>query len=453
MLKLMDDNSNPEAQNQNKTEATAPQNQSSKNTNKPGKKKLLLIIGGSLLALLLIVGAVKALTGNKGDKFQQRDMGRQERDNGKQNGRDGGGSFISQYGQNCENKTDVKFTHFPVPVAQLGQIEPMGKVEDGHVTPTDHLYLAPLNRQAADNTTDVVMPADGRVVMVAAMPAQYIGDRKQQTAPEDHRLIVSYGCQYFSIFIHVHKLSEALQKEVGNMEPNTQKNVSISLKAGEKLGKIGGNPVDFTMLDTTKKLTGFINPDQYASEAWKIHTIDPFPLYSGDLKAQITAKSLRSAEPLGGKIDYDQPGKLVGTWFKEGTNGYAGKSMNRYWDGHLSIAPDYIDPSVTIVSIGNWQGKAAQFAVHQPSAKPETVSAANGPVKYHLVNRQYMAGSRPWVGSTFAKGITLDVNNAPEAGVILLQVLDGSKLKVEKFPGQSLAQVKGFTKNAAIYTR
>lgn len=362
-------------------------------------------------------------------------------------------TFAREYLQGCQERT-VAFTHSPLPLDQLGFIEPMGKTNDGHVTPTDHVYIAPSNRNAADNTYDVVMPADGTITTVAAMPAQYIGDRQQQTASEDHRIIIAHNCQFVSIFIHVHQLSPAIQGALGNkLSPNEQKRISLELKAGDKIGKIGGNPVDWSLIDAKKTLSGFISPKLYVGEPWKVHVIDPIAAYSGELKTTLISKSLRSQEPYGGKIDYDKKGALVGNWFKEGTNGYAGADQSRYWDGHLSIAPNYIDPTATTVSLGNWQGKAAQFTATATSPDPATVTAQSGIVKYSLVPAAYTTpAGQPWTGNELAKGIALS-KTGPNKGVMLVKVLEGEKLQVELFPDKTAAQVNGFTAAVATYER
>ena len=413
---------------------------------KQNKEKILLIVLGLAILLVGTVVAILLVTkkDNKNNNSNQRNSNNQ---NEVQQG-----EFARQYSDRCEKKDSVSFTSYPIPMEQLGSIEPLGKVQDGHVTPTDHQYLAPLNSQAADNTTDVVMPADGKIVEIAAMPAQYIGDRQQQTAPEDHRIVVSFSCQYYSIFIHVHQLAPALKDVVGDLQPNQGKQVDIKLSAGDKIGKIGGNPVDWTMLDTSKELSGFITPSLYQRESWKIHTIDPTNLFTGDLKDKVIAKSLRSTEPYGGKIDYDQAGKLVGNWFQEGTNGYEGVNMERYWDGHLSIAPDYIDANSTVLSIGNWTGKADQFAV-KSGPMPEEVSSSTGIVKFELVKRQYIgANGQPWVGSGLVKGIKLSKEGST-VGTVLVQLDGGEKLKLEVFAGKTPNQVSAFTTNARTYTR
>ncbi len=418
------------------------------------KNKKLLIIAG-VVAVLLLAAALFFLTKDEKNQSaanseqQNNTQGNSDTQQGTQVQDD---AFARENLQGCKDR-EISFTHAPIPLDQMGYIEPMGKTNDGHVTPTDHVYISPLNPRAADNTYDVVMPADGTVTVVAAMPAQYVGDSNQQTAPEDHRLVIAHNCQYASIFIHVHKLSEALSSAVGGtLEPNTSKQVAIELKAGDKLGKIGGNPVDWSLMDAKQTLKGFITPSLYARESWKIHVIDPIAIYSGSLKDQLIAKSLRSVEPYGGKIDYDKKGALVGNWFKEGTNGYEGVDMSRYWDGHLSIAPNYIDPSATTVSLGNWQGKAAQFTAKSGSSDPATVTASTGVVKYEVVPGGYQTASGQQWNMGFAKGIKA-VQTGTVKGTVLVQVQEGEKLKVELFPDKTASQVSGFTSSAQTYVR
>lgn len=399
---------------------------------------VLVIIGAIALVGWRVAGTQR---GDSGGKSHQAAVNRND-------------LFVQQYGNNCDDKPSPAFTSSPIATDQVGYIIPMGQMSDGHVTPTDHVYVAPLNPDAADNSYNVVMPADGKVVYVAAMPAQYIGDKKDtKTAPEDHRIVVSFNCQYYSIFIHVHQLSDKLKAEVGDLTPNTNKQLALNLRAGDPIGKIGGNPVDWTMVDTEATLKGFISPRLYEREPWKMHTIDPFSMYKGTLRSQLEAKSLRSEKPIGGKIDYDKRGALVGNWFKSGTNGYEGTSPERYWDGHLSVVPDHIDPNSTIVSIGNWQGSAKQFAV-KGTVDPSQITKANSPVKYELMALNYETPeAAPWnPHSGFVRGLKVSQHN-PVAGTIMFEVQDGEKLRVETFPGKTAAQVNVLTPAAQIYER
>lgn len=406
-------------------------------------RKLFII---TLAVILLLAGGIPILLMTTKDTPKKSNTSEQKQQTAAQD------DFAQQYLRGCNANRQVSFTQSPVLLAQLGSIEPMGKTSDGHVTPTDHVYVAPKNQTAADNTTDVVMPADGTVTSIQTMPAQYIGDRNQQVAAEDHRLVIAHNCRYVSIFIHVHQLSDALKKAAGDMQPNSQKEVSVELKAGDKLGKIGGNPVDWSLMDATKKLSGFITPALYKGEPWKVHVIDPLSAYSDELKAQLIAKSLRTVPPYGGKIDYDKPGALAGNWFREGTNGYAGVNRERYWDGHFSIAPNHIDPTAVTISLGNWQGKATQFTAVSGPAKPEDITRASGIVKYEVIAPNYVAPDGAPFDGQVARGSRL-LQTGPVQGVVLLQVMDGEKLKVELFPGKPTASVGNFTSAAQLYTR
>jgi hypothetical protein len=265
-------------------------------------------------------------------------------------------------------------------------------------------------------------------------------------------LVVSFNCQYFAIFIHIHKLSPTLASAVGTLEPNTQKRVAIELKAGDLLGRIGGNPVDMSMIDAKHTLSGFISPDLYRGEPWKIHVVDPISLYTGSLKNVLQDASLRTSAPFGGKIDYDKKGALIGNWFRTGTNGYAGADQNRYWDGHLSVAPDYVDGKTTIVSIGNWDGKAAQYAV-KGSFDPSTVTKASGPIKAELISMGYtLPNGAEKMSPTPIKGMLVS-QKGQTVGTIMFQVKDGENIQIEKFIGKTPAQVSGFTSAVQTYER
>jgi len=361
------------------------------------------------------------------------------------------GDFASQYP--CQDQ-NIAFTSPPLKMEDLGYIRPMGAMLDAHVTPTDHVYVGPVKTDVPDNTYPVLMPSDGKVVLVGRMPEEFVGDRKDvKLAQEDHRIVITHNCRYSSIYIHVHKLSDAVKKQVGDIKPNENKNISVDLKAGDVVGYIGGSTFDWTLTDAQTKLTGYITPDLYKNESWKINTISPFDLYTGELKSQMEAKSIRTVPPVGGKIDYDQPGKLIGNWFRSGTNGYAGANRERYWDGHLAVVPDYIDPTYSVVSIGNWQGAAQQFAV-KDRTNPANVSAQNGMVKFELVKLNYISDADAGLqgNATPTKGLHPSLDGAL-AGTIAFQVETGEKLKVETFPGKSAAQVTGFTQAAQTYER
>ncbi|MDA1280834.1 MAG: hypothetical protein O3B95_12505 [Chloroflexi bacterium] len=150
----------------------------------------------------------------------------------------------------------------------------------------------------------------------------------------------------------------------------------------------------FGVYDYESTLPGFIVPGHYDRESWKLHTVDPFPYFPEDIRTSLLSKMLRQAEPRAGKIDYDVDGTLSGNWFQQGTAGYGGVEPSKYWDGHLAIVPDALDPSQWRFSIGNFSGElgnARQFGIQGNSPDPLSVTAESGLIKYELSYSSHFA--------------------------------------------------------------
>ena len=183
-----------------------------------------------------------------------------------------------------------------------------------------------------------------------------------------------------------------------------------------------------------------------------MHIPDPFEYFKEPIKSQMIAKGLRTAEPLGGKIDYDIDGRLIGTWFKENTNKYEGLDPYNYWAGHLSIIYDCYDPEHIVVSFGDYEGEPRDFGVKGNSPDPADV-VVNELVKYELVEYDYYKGDDLWDGSSFVNGLDARNNDVELHGVVLFQLTDDRTLKMEIFDGKTADEVTGFTDNALIYVR
>ncbi|MCK5245594.1 hypothetical protein KAR02_01745, partial [Candidatus Bipolaricaulota bacterium] len=184
-------------------------------------------------------------------------------------------------------------------------------------------------------------------------------------------------------------------------------------------------------------------------------------------RSWLLTKNVRQVEPLGGKIDHDIPGTLMGNWFVEDTNAYAGNSditgtvapdqQVGYWSTHLAIAPDPIDPSALFVSLGSYDGRTAQYAIGNLAPHPALATTSTGLVKYELVGSQYIIEStgEPWFGITRIAVPDIAVHVYPEhvEGTVLFQLLSDHRLKAEAFPGLRANQVREFTENAKVYER
>ena len=177
--------------------------------------------------------------------------------------------------------------------------------------------------------------------------------------------------------------------------------------------------------------------------------------FNEPIKSKLIEKSVRTAEPISGKIDYDIDGKIVGNWFLEGTNGYSGiEKGGRYWLGHLSLVYDSIDPTRVVLSIGNYNGEdSRQYAVKGNLPNPSEIGLDSGMIKYELVRYTTVTSDgKQWDYNSPIKNLKTESQDNVE-GVALVQMLEKRKIKFEVFPGKTGSQVSGFTSSAKIYER
>ncbi len=361
----------------------------------------------------------------------------------------------------------VKLKSFPLRIDDIGYIIPLGNMQSGHTTPSDHLYFVPkgATNQSRASTRgqgprtddrdfsrlyDVVAAADGFIVALQWRPNPQGGQAKYDPTVFDRavdlKVFIEHSAKVWSYVDHLVEVDAAIMKHVpGGLQPGPPAHVRIPVKAGQVIGKIGNQTFDFALIDTATTRNGFVRPEQFLKrDPWKPHTVDPFDYVEEPLRGQLLAKNARKVPPFGGRIDYDIDGKLVGNWFEVGTGGYAG--LNRridYWVGHLSIVYHHLDPKIVVISIGNYAGRAAQFWVNHNQPDPATIGEQAGVVKYELIHGQLSSN-----GQLQRRQDTDQVQ-----GTALAQLLPGRKLKFEAFPGKTGDQVNGFTGDARIYER
>ncbi len=350
------------------------------------------------------------------------------------------GKFLSN--NKCDGTGKLTFTHLPMRPQDFSILIPYGLVVGDHVTPIDHQYFSPADYKSPRDAYPVYAMADAMITD--------IGERTTERGTE-YRLVFTHSCTSLYYYDLVTSLVPKLKQAFEN------RRFEIPVKAGEQIGAIGGQTLDFAYWDTDKPLTGFIKPASYDAEGWKIYTADPYPRYTKELRELLTARNPRVAEPIAGKIDYDQPGKLIGNWFLEGTNGYAGHQGTQggsYATGHLSFAPEHFDPSFFVISIGSYNGQPTQFVTKANKPSPAEVSQETGLVKYELVQLNYLkADGSFWNRTSFARPVKAD-NSGQVMGVVLVQLVEGgNKLKFQAFPNKTAAQVSGFTSAAKTYER
>jgi hypothetical protein len=337
----------------------------------------------------------------------------------------------------------------------------MGKMapQSGHVTPTDHLYIhrdVPLG----EDIDYVVAPADGFIVNIQRFGQDHPLDQNNPLSPmvPDYRLIFMHSCTVFTIFIHLGEFTPAIAEKVGQIPLNGRWAASpskpiIEVKAGEPIAKFGATSLDWSVHNADTTLTGFVLPEHYESEPWKIHTVDPLQLYSEPIKSDLRSKMLRTVEPQAGKIDYDIEGTIAGNWFMDGTVNYSGNvpPTSKYWQGHLSIAYGFIDPTQIRISIGSDTGInddlycnicQGAYGIRGNQPDPATVGPDFGIVKYELMSRTDEGGyqGREQVGDT-------------SLGTFLVQHLGDRTIRVEVIPGKAPHEVSGFSDASLVYRR
>ncbi len=360
----------------------------------------------------------------------------------------------------CQGSGTVPFTHLPLDIGDIGVVLPYGGMTEAHVLPISHGYIYQTNPNAASDTYPVYAIADGYIVSVGHR-GQHVGDSGSSRQTNDYQLYFEHSCTFYSYYDLLTSLAPGIASKIDTSKAFDTQYVRVHVTAGQLIGRVGGQSVDFGVWNFEKPAAPFVNPASYKGDEERFYLDDMFSHFTNDLKARLLTKAARIAEPRSGKVDYDIKGKLVGNWFQEGTGGFTGPADaqssggGRYWDGHLAIAYDSIDPTQIRFSIGDWGGKATQFGFVDNKPDPATIDVTSGLVKIELQNsRDYnKATGGPWDISSGPIADPGAENAGPVQGTVLLQMLKPDTLKLEAFPGKSADQVSGFTSAAKTYVR
>jgi len=356
-------------------------------------------------------------------------------------------------GGKCSGTGSVSLSVSPMKAEDISSIIPYGMMIFQHVTPIDHQYFAPLSYDSPRDAYEVRAPADGHIVAIQHRTSDY-SSFSHGKATDEYRVIIDYSCTFLSYFDLLTSLSPDIQSQVGK-EANAQ--VNIPVKAGQVIGRIGGQTLDFAVWDTTKKLSGFLVPDHYKGEAWKIYTADPLDYATPGLKAFMMSHNPRKAPPTSGKIDYDIDGKLAGNWFVKGQDGYSVNDQNNHesWKGHFAFAPNNYDPTLWEISSGAWGTNGGQFALSSSQPSPVTVGVSSGLIKYTMYQLQLLTNGKPMSNDQSIRGDqTITAQTGQQLmGCMLVQLTGQREMSAEGFPGQSCADLTTFTSNVKTYER
>lgn len=356
-------------------------------------------------------------------------------------------------GSNCSGTGPVTLSVSPMKAEDISSIIPYGLMVNQHVTPIDHQYFAPLSYDSPRDAYEVRAPADGRIVSIQHRTSDYASFTHGRTTDE-YRVVIDHTCTFLSYFDLITSLSPEIQSQVGKQE---YVNVNIPVKAGQVIGKIGGQTLDFAVWDTTKTLSGFLVPDRYKNEPWKIHTVDPLDYATPELKAFMLRFNPRKSQPVSGKIDYDKDGTLAGNWFLKGQSDNTSNDQNNLdsWKNEFAFAPNNYDPSLWEISSGAWGENAGQFAISAAQPRPDSVGVQSGLVKYDLYQVQLLADGKMMNDERSLNGKQIITAKAGGQfmGCMLIQLTTPREMKAEGFPKQPCATLTGFNSDVKTYER
>ena len=362
----------------------------------------------------------------------------------------------------CSGTGTVQFDQSPMRYSDFISIRPYGHLSGAHVTPIDHMYFNPMDRTLGRDAYEVRAIADGVIYYINHRDKSVDSGKDKE---REWRVDIAHTCSFHSYFDLLTDLDSTILEEweISKGEKNLGWK-GISVKSGQLIGRIGGQTLDFGVYDYEITLPGFVIPEHYNYERWKLHTVDPFPFFRGDVRETLLSKNLRKVEPLAGKIDHDVDGTLSGNWFELGTNGLAGLTRDNYWKGHVSIVPNHIDPDAWMVAIGDWPNAntssgADHFIIVDPITAPVNVTKEESIVKYSLSEYTYChAGD----SSNCTKAISSIVpdkqlfathTRSGGVGVLLVQLIEDRILKLEIFLNRTADEVHSFTAAAKEYER
>ncbi|MBI1970282.1 hypothetical protein HYS47_00895 [Candidatus Woesearchaeota archaeon] len=358
-------------------------------------------------------------------------------------------------GQSCEGAGSSKIDTFPLDVENIELITPMGRVQDSHITPTDHQYIIPKGTASGSIVTDeptkyeIKAPADGYIINVELFRETVEEEYRKDAYQDNYLVFFEHSCTFYTRLIHIDTLSPAILSKVTFKNPESQHpygSARTPVKKGEVIGTVGPHSFDFQIMDMDAK-NSFISPDN--TEPWTLYTVDTFDYLAEPLRTELLKKNIRTTAPLGGRVNYDLDGTLQGNWYKNGRRPYDGS----HWKEELSVVHDFIDDSQIRVALGNFDGYFRAFGVKGNAPKPETVTPASGMIMYELVPFEYYDQSgKMWDAIQYQQGLTAK-NEELVFGVVVFQLVDATTLKMEAFPGKTANHVNGFTERAAMYKR
>ena len=372
----------------------------------------------------------------------------------------------------CEGAGPIRFQASPLELEAIDVVQPQGELTGivaGHITPGDHIgftYTSTPGRSHA-----LRAPGDGYLVGVERHP--YTPPEGFPAGLKNYHLYFEYSCGFFSNFVRIDALAPdlvaadpELQQLDGEeaLQGSTILFPRIPVSAGQVIGSVQSHGLlGMLTVDMTTTRTNYVFPTRYNVEPWKIHSVAPFDYYDEPLRSQLLAKNPRTAEPRGGRIDFDIEGRLSGNWFMEGTEDYGGGRLGGerlcdgspcpYWYGHLAFVYDYVDPAQARVNFGFDAGFPVRgpFGVRDAAFDPAAIGVDDGLVLLELMPLERTDAEGNMLTNTLSP-YTRPADGEALA-VMAVQLIDERTLRMELFEESEPEAVSGFSEAAITYRR
>lgn len=260
----------------------------------------------------------------------------------------------------------AQLTALPVNLAEITGIVPLGNLNPpGHTLPSPHHYFYIVNSDGTGPTDSIPLYAPGEGWITRISSSTHLSADPVLT---DYKVTFQPCAELEVYFGHVASLVPELEGEVttenceeystgGEDYRHCRTETKVAVTAGEMLGTAGGNPgqwaLDVGSRDARTEPAAYANLERYRAHASHLlHAVSVAAAYPPDqadlLKARMGSydgATSRTAAPVTGVVEQDEPGTLQGNWFREGAD---------FWpeDSHLAVVHDNVDPTKGVVSIG-----------------------------------------------------------------------------------------------------
>ncbi|MDF0643990.1 MAG: hypothetical protein P0111_08155 [Nitrospira sp.] len=278
----------------------------------------------------------------------------------------------------CGERTKF-FTHYPVDPDLLRGAVPLGNLDPpAHTLPTHHIYLSPTLSLPSDPTSlpsVVDVHAPGRVEVVAVT----------RNGPDDFDVHMQPCREVRSYFFHLRSLDSAVAAALrpdrwvcfaGSIDEGTcAQRISVTIDGGQRIGNAPAPRAvnfDWGLIDRRRSPLPFANPARYdfslidtSGFPPDVVAIAPYiaperlqqfcpaeyltaPLVPGfsSLFGSADGRVRRTAPPVCGEHEQDQPGTARGNWFTSA-------SASAFDEGRttLALVHDNVNPVAPVFSV------------------------------------------------------------------------------------------------------